>query len=94
MPQYLLKASAEEFDSWRAAAGGKGQLAGWIRRVLNDAAAGVVRVPSADVLAERRNEVVAYAHPADVPAVKELLARVPERAFKPDPRPVSTKKAR
>jgi hypothetical protein len=38
MPQYLLRASAEEFDSWRAVAGGKGALARWIRRTLNEAA--------------------------------------------------------
>lgn len=41
-----------------------------------------------------RTAAPVYAHPDDVPAVKELLARIPPRAFRPDPRPVPTKKGR
>lgn len=36
MARYLLKASDEEMDCWRVAAGGP--LAPWLRRVANDAA--------------------------------------------------------
>jgi hypothetical protein len=84
--RYLLKASDEDFDRWRSAAESSEapSLAAWIRGALNAAADGSV-----------------LAAALERPAVREALAPVvaqlaldPGRSFRPDFRPLSSKRGR
>jgi hypothetical protein len=92
-----VRCSAEELAQWKDAAG-EVALSRWIRRVLNDATlkepgrvaypVNLVPQPSGP------NRVIDMQTGEFVGTADELLVRIPERAFRPDPRPMSAKKAR
>lgn len=79
MGQYLLKASDEQFEEWRAAAGrDRLSLAEWIRRACREAAAleaAVAREDTKFVADERLGQRDLYAMPRP---------RIEQRSFKPD----------